>query len=377
MAVEREGSATGSTVTVTWEGRQVEAWLPHLLTSLPDLDIDAVRASAAAEGALTVGLGFGRPELEVAGRLLLRAEGLASSRIESILAPVDLVAVAELDHVIGDDPASWVAANLRALDLVLDHAGPLGVDDVLGWHRVLMEGSHLEPHLVGAWRDRLGWIGGPTPTRAAHVAAPEHEIARLVDDLVAYANRLDLDPVAQAGIVHAQFEVIHPFADGNGRLGRLLIGWVLRRRLGLVVPPPVSPVFLRDVGGYLAGLTRWRLEGPSPWVRWFAGAVEQAAVSAGATMRAVAALVDSWPGRLAGVRADAAAHRLLSHVATHPALDVATVARLLDVSDPAARSALSTLEQKGILSQVEARGRGPGRPTHRWIASELLDLLSH
>ena len=142
-----------------------------------------------------------------------------------------------------------------------------------------MEGSHLEVHLVGAWRDRLGWIGGPTPSRAAHVAAPEDEIGRLVADLVAHANRLDIDPVTQAGVVHAQFEVVHPFADGNGRLGRLLIGWVLRRRLGLSVPPPVSPVFLRDVGGYLAGLTRWRLEGPSPWVRWFAGAVEQAAVS--------------------------------------------------------------------------------------------------
>src|SRR5690606_78949 len=214
-----------------------EAWLPHPLTSLPALDVEAVRASAAAEGALGAGLAPTRPELEVAGRLLLRAEGLASSRIEAIQAPAELVAVAELDRGISDDAAGWVVANLRALDLVLAHGGPLAVSDLLEWHAVLMEGSHLEPHLVGAWRDRLGWVGGPTPTRAAHVAAPEGEIPRLIEDVVAYANRLDVDPVAQAGVVHAQFEVIHPFADGNGRLGRLLIGWVLRRRLGLLVPP--------------------------------------------------------------------------------------------------------------------------------------------
>lgn len=382
MAGGREGSsATGAAVVVTWEGRPVEAWLPHPLGSLPALDLDAVRAAAAAEGALSVGLDQHRPELEVAGRLLLRAEGVASSRIEAIQAPVELVALAEADVAAGgspgDDPASCVAANLRALDEVLGHTGPLAVDDLLHWHEVLMAGSPLEPHLVGAWRDRLGWIGGPTPTRAAHVAAPEGEIGWLIDDLVAYSNRIDVDPVAQAAVVHAQFEVVHPFADGNGRLGRLLIGWVLRRRLGLSVPPPVSPVFLRDVGGYLAGLTRWRLEGPSPWVRWFAGAVEQAASSAATTMRAVTDLIDSWPPRLSDVRADAAAHRLLPHIPSHPALDVATVTTLLDVSAPTARSALRTLEEHGIVRTIDGPGRwNVGRPATRWVTFELLEALA-
>jgi Fic family protein len=86
-------------------------------------------------------------------------------------------------------------------------------------------------------------------------------------DLVGYANSPVHDPVTAAALVHAQFEAIHPFADGNGRIGLLLIGWMLHRRHALVVPPPVSVAFLRDLGGYLSGLTQYRTVGPDEWVR--------------------------------------------------------------------------------------------------------------
>lgn len=325
---------------------------------------------------LTADTGLDPRVLETAGRLLLRSEGAASSRIEAIDAPVGLVAVAVTSPTDVRGPAAWVGANLRAIDAALAHRGPLTVAGLHAWHVILMAGADLAPGLVGAWWDRLGWIGGPVPHRAAHVAAPPGEIDELMADLVAYANRTDLDPVAQAAVVHAQFETIHPYADGNGRLGRLLIGWVLRRRLGLRVPPPVSLVFLRDVGGYLAGLTRWRTEGPSPWVEWFAGAVERAARSATATMRAVAELVAAWPARLTGVRADATAHRLLDLVPSRPALDVATVAALCDVSVPAARGAITTLVDAGVLRPVDVPVSGTaGRPRQWWVAGELLDLL--
>ncbi len=313
------------------------------------------------------------PPLEVAARLLLRVEGVASSRIEAIDAPVELVAVADLDRsAVG--PAAEVADNLRALDAALGHTGRLRVEDLWGWHRVLMRSSDLDERLVGAWRDRLGWVGGPTPHRAAHVATPEDRIDPLMGDLVAYADDPHHDAVTAAALVHAQFETIHPFADGNGRVGRLLIGWMLHRHLGLAVPPPVSTAFLGDVGGYLSGLTLYRTVGPDPWVRWFAPTLERAAVSAIETLAAITDLAASWPSRLHGIRSDAAAHRLVGHLLVHPALDAATASALVGVSLPAARGALSVLAERGVLREADLPGTGgPGRPRRWWVAGELLD----
>ncbi len=308
--------------------------------------------------------------------MLLRAEGVASSTIEAISAPADAVAVADVDpSVVG--PASEVADNLRALDAVLAHAGPLTREDLWRWHGVLMASAHLDDDLKGAWRNRLGWVGGPTPRRAAYVATPEDHIDALMVDLVDYANKPRHDPVTAAGLIHAQFETIHPFADGNGRIGRLLIGWTLHRHLALTVPPPVSVAFLRDVGGYLSGLTMYRTVGPDDWIRWFAHTVEHAAMSATQTLAAVTELVASWPARLEKLRSDAAARRLVDQVLTHPALDVNTAANLLDVSRPTARAALDALAERGVLRPADLPATGePGRPRTWWVARELLDLLA-
>ena len=316
------------------------------------------------------------PRLDVAARLLLRAEGLASSRIEAINAPADLVAVADVDRSVGGQ-AAWVADNLHAVDAALAHQGRLTIEDLWAWHRILMASADLDDGFKGAWRDRLGWVGGPTPHRAAHVAAPPDRIDVLMRDLVDTANGSTHDPVTAAALVHAQFETIHPFADGNGRIGRLLIGWMLHRRPGVAVPPPISVAFLRDVGGYLSGLTLFRTAGPDEWVRWFSRTLEHAATSAIATLAAVADLVASWPARLDGVRSDAAAHRLVAQIATHPALDVATAADLLGVTAPAARTALGTLTERGVLREADLPGTGgPGRPRRWWVAGELLELLA-
>ena len=200
---------------------------------------DARRDAARAEGVLTALAVRHDPRLEVAARLLLRAEGLASSRIEAIDAPAELVAVADVDRSMGG-PAAWVADNLRAVDAALAQEGPLTVEDLWAWHRILMASADLDDEHKGAWRDRLGWVGGPTPQRAADVAVPHDRIDVLMRDLVTYANGDRHDPVTAAALVHAQFETIHPFADGNGRIGRILIGWMLHRRPGMAVPPPIS-----------------------------------------------------------------------------------------------------------------------------------------
>jgi Fic family protein len=366
----------GEFVTVVWEGRAVEAFVPAPLSQIGELDGTTRLDLARADGVMSATAARHDPRLEVAARLLLRAEGVASSRIEAIDAPADAVAVADVDPSVSG-PAAEVADNLRALDAVLAHTGPLTRDDLWQWHAILMTSAMLDADLKATWRDRLGWVGGATPQRAAHVAAPHDRIDGLMGDLIAYANAPTHDPIAAAGIVHAQFETIHPFADGNGRLGRLLIGWMLHHHLSVDVPPPVSVAFLRDVGGYLSGLTLFRTVGPDEWVRWFAATIERAATTADATLTAVSALAASWPARLDGLRSDAAARRLLEHVVAHPALDVDAAVELLGVSRPTARSALEALAGRGILRQVElAATRQRGRPRGWWVAGELLDLLA-
>ena len=303
---------------------------------------------------------------------------MASSRIEAINAPADAVAVAvaNVDPSVAG-PAAEVADNLRAQDVVLAQEGPLRREDLWQWHRTLMTSADLDDELKGAWRNRLGWVGGPTPRRAAYVATPDDRIDALMADLVDYANKPSHDPVTAAGLLHAQFETIHPFADGNGRLGRLLIGWTLHRHLALAVPPPVSVAFLRDVGGYLSGLTLYRTVGPDDWIRWFANTVEHAAMSAAETLAAVSELVASWPARLESLRSDAAARRLVGQVLTHPALDVDTAVSLLGVSPPTARAALEALAERGVLRPAGLPMTGePGRPRTWWVAGELLELLA-
>jgi predicted ArsR family transcriptional regulator len=94
-------------------------------------------------------------------------------------------------------------------------------------------------------------------------------------------------------------------------------------------------------------------------------------------MAAAVELMAQWPARVQGIRSDAAVHRLVGHVATHLSLDVATAARLINVSPPAARAALEALADAGVLRRADLPATGgPGRPRRQWVAGELLDLLT-
>ena len=109
--------------------------------------------------------------------------------------------------------------------------------------------------------------------------------------------------MSQAAIAHAQFEIIHPFADGNGRVGRVLVAWILVRRLSLVTPPPVSARIAADVGGYGSGLVLFRMGDHNVWVRWFADAVSGAGRAQQELVASVERLQREWRERLGGPRA--------------------------------------------------------------------------
>ena len=140
------------------------------------------------------------------------------------------VIAAELGDGAGDADAAWVADNLHAVTDALAAAtrhGTLTVDELHGWHRSLMARSGIAVEHVGAFRTAEGWIGGRSPADAAFVPPPPELVPDLVDDLVEFVNRDDVDAITQAAVADGQFETIHPYSDGNGRIGRVLVLWVL------------------------------------------------------------------------------------------------------------------------------------------------------
>jgi Fic family protein len=314
---------------------------------------------------------------EVAARLLLRAEGLASSAIEGLRAPAADVALAEVDQTAGGESvAGWVADNLAVITAALATRPPLTTETLLAWHaRLMRHATTIEGRHIGTWRDTLGWVGGPNPHLAVHVAAPAEDIPRLMDDLIVFVGRNDVDPVTSAAITHAQFETIHPFADGNGRIGRVLAGWILCQRLAVDYPPPVSLEMARDVGGYQAGLTLYRQDHVDTWVRWFADAVVSAAERSGIVLDAAARLEKSWGDAVADLRSDSAARRLCAQLPAHPVVSALSVASLLDVSRQAAAAALTALEARGVLVPLSEPAPGRNRRERWWAAMALLDLL--
>ena len=137
-------------------------------------------------------------------------------------------------------------------------------------------------------------------------------------DLVGFVNAEWVDPVTQAAVAHAQFEIIHPYGDGNGRIGRILIGWILAHRTGITVPPPVSVFIARDPGGYLAGMTRFRLGELDPWVEWLAAELQYSSEAAESLLVRSEDLLEAWSRRIEDLRADATARLVLPILVEHP-----------------------------------------------------------
>jgi Fic family protein len=348
------------------------------------LSFATVRRTATAEAGSAAVAALMPADYEALARLLLRAEGVASSYIEGVSAPLADIVLAEIEPGRVRGPAAWIAANRTAVTEAIEsaHTLPLNVAALCAWHTTVMTGSPLPQQYVGVVRREQGWIGGTSPLDAALVTPPPELLGDLLADLVSFVNRDDFDPVAQAAVAHAQFELIHPFADGNGRVGRVLISWMLTRRLALVTPPPVSIRLAADRGGYLAGLTMFRLGQHDQWVRWFADVVTGAGAAQRDLIAEVESLMARWHGRLGNpttgraLRRDALAWKVLRLLPRYLMLTSGVVAEALDTTTRAALNALEELVQAGILVVYTPPTPGKvGRPSGMYISTELLGVM--
>lgn len=362
-------------------GGRYNAYVPHALGGrMFHLDArvaadvsDAEHAMAALDASAE--RDHGPHRLEVLARLLLRAEAVGSSRIEGLVVSPRKLALATFDPAL--DPsgrALEVVGNLRALHEALALAtrpGPITVDTLRALHARLLADTR-DAHLGGVVRTEQNWIGGHSPVDAEFVPPPHELLPDLLDDLCAYVSGDDHPPLVQAALAHAQFETLHPFADGNGRTGRALLQLVLRRR-GLCrrIVPPISLVLATWSKRYVDALMGTRVGAPAEskaetaglnaWIEVAAQAARVACAEAHAYEDRVDALVASWrervEARVGSPRADAALWVLLDLLPAAPLVTARTAVDLTGRSERAVDGALTQLVEAGVLKQVGGRIR--------------------
>jgi Fic family protein len=328
---------------------------------------------------------------EVIARILLRTEAVASSKIEGLRANARRLLRVEAAREFGmtarrDVTAEEVLGNVDAMAEALSAAErdeAVTVETLLRIHAALLANTPLEHH-AGKVREEQNWIGGSdyNPCAAAFVPPPPGLVPDLLADLAAFCNDDSLPAVAQAAIAHAQFETIHPFVDGNGRVGRAIIHLILRRRgLAPHVVPPVSLVLATLSRDYVAGLTAFRYRGEptsaeasaglNRWIALFAGCCTRAVRDSGAYENSIREIQDSWRDKVGSVRRNSAVDMLLNTLPGTPILTVTGAARLLGRSFNAASRAIDVLTQAGVLHQLNV-----GRRNRAFEAREVIDAFT-
>jgi Fic family protein len=316
----------------------------------------------------------GLVSLEGLGRQLLRSEALASSQIEGLDISPRKLAEADLTDQDGHFKAQEILGNIRALELATRigfEADELDVDAITRIHRELAIVPPLD-RIAGELREDPSWIGGRSPVDAEYVGPPWEEVRPLLDDLCDFINRDDVSPVAQAAIAHAQFENIHPFGDGNGRVGRCLIQVIFRRRgLAPRYIPPVSIVLGANKDAYIHGLGSYRNGEVDEWVSQFARAVEDSAIGARSFSQSVIELQEKWRHDLGRVRSDAAVLPLIEMLPKYPVVTAAVAEEEIGRSRPVTIEALDRLASIGALTRHSNRKKG-----YSWEAKGLFQLLA-
>lgn len=355
--------------------RRYRAFVPDPIGDL-DPPVSATTSALSERAGATVReLNASEPTLtplEGLARQLLRSEALASSRIEGLSLSHRKLAQAAVEGQ-GSHQALEVLGNMQAMEKAVEigaGASEITREDICEIHRTLAIVPPLDK-IAGELREEQGWIGGADPPDADYVGPPHQHVPRLVDDACAFMNRDDISPVAQAGIAHAQFEAIHPFGDGNGRVGRCLIHVLFRRRgIAPRYVPPVSVMLGASKDAYIAGLENFRDDRIDDWVAQFARAVEIAAEKAEAFSERVTGLQAGWLQRVGPLRRDATARSIIENLPSFPFITTRIVQELSGRSDVAALSGLDRLEQAGILIRHRNRRKGDS-----WEAKELFALL--
>ena len=361
---------TGTFERSTVAGESVEAFIPHPLPPKdPPLDLGGELSSLLGRANESLRL------LELAGDLIpsvewfvyafVRKEAVLSAQIEGTQATLmDLLEVEASGGAPVDADVEEVCGYVDALNFTWDEVGradglPLSMRLLSQAHARLLSGARGAQKQPGEVRRSQNWIGGTRPGNAAFVPPPPHRLGALLSEFErAIHDESELPPLIRVGLLHAQLETLHPYLDGNGRIGRLLITLLLRHWDLLTRPLLYLSLFLkRQRQEYYRRLRAIRDEGDwEGWLSFFLEGVAEVADEAVATARRLHVIIGENRHRLLA-RDDATvlSLRLFELLPDHPILTVNRAMELLDCSRPAAAKAMRVLEAAEIVHALDER----------------------
>jgi len=366
-------------------GEQVAAFIPKPLP--PDdppvvLDAALTQRVRAAEQALT--------RLELAGEMVpsvdwfiyafVRKEAVVSSQIEGTQATLVDLLTFEAQPETRAPPSADVeevcnyldALTLARKELASPKGLPISMRLLNRVHRRLMRGVRGADRSPGEIRRTQNWIGGTRPGNAAYVPPPPHTLGDVLSAFEKYIHADDpLPPVVRAGLLHVQFETIHPYLDGNGRIGRLLVILLFEHWKLLTKPLLYLSLFLkRQRDEYYRRLTAVRTDGDwEGWIDFFLDGVTTIADEAVTSARQLFGLVATDRARVLGHEGmSVAALRLFELLPRHPVVTVASVMKLVDASKPTAGKAIDLLARVGVLHETTGKKRDRSFVYEKYLA---------
>jgi Fic family protein len=349
---------------------RVEASIPPFIADLgftpgPGLvrEMEDALAEIAAADAESAG------HSRALSQFMVRGESVASSKIERIDADALEYARALAGSRANASATSMVAAA-RALSEMVTAAGADGIrlDGLLTAHRALMADDLFEAEYAGRVRDVQNWIGGSdySPRGALFVPPAPGRVSALLADLVAYLGRRDVPKLLQVAIAHAQFESIHPFTDGNGRIGRALINASLRTQGATAESiAPIASGILARRDEYFVALGAYRAGDVEPIVELITRSAYVGAEQSRVTIARLKELPERWASEITA-RRGSTPHVLLGLFHDNPVLTSADIERLSPAGATQTNNAISRLEEAGIIQEITGRLRD-----RAWVAGEM------
>jgi Fic family protein len=363
---------TGEYVMTSTAGESVRAFVPNPLPpdppiELTDADHDLIEKANRALGRLD-GITMLLPDVSLFLYFYVRKEALLSSQIEGtqssfsdlLLHEEDLAPGVPLDDV--QEVSNHVAAMNHGLKRLREDNFPLSLRLIREVHRVLLAKGRGSDKTPGEFRRSQDWLGGTRPGNARFVPPPPDRVAGCMNNLEKFLHdQPHRTPVLlKAALAHVQFETVHPFLDGNGRLGRLLITLTLCAEDALAQPLLYLSLFFKQHRQeYYDRLDAVRFKGDwLGWLRFFLEGVEQTARQAADTAGRILRLFNEDYHKVEGLGRKAwSARRVLDLLRQHPITTIPNATAQLDLTPPTVRSAVESLETLGIVREISGKQR--------------------
>lgn len=356
------------------------AFIPNPLPPPIEFDMGLALALSRADSALSElsGLGGQLPNPHLLIAPYIKREAVLSSRIEGTKASLSDLLIDEIEDghnkLTSKDDIKEIRNYVDALEhgvRLLDEL-PLSLRLIREIHAKLMQGVRGAKATPGEFRRSQNWIGpaGSTPMTAAFVPPTVDEMMNCLGDWEKFLHIRDTIPdLIQCAMMHVQFETIHPFLDGNGRVGRLLVTFFLLERKRLSQPLLYLSAFIdAHKGDYYDLLQRVRTHGEwVPWIRFFLQGVTEIATEAGQQAKELHKLREQYRAQL---RDKPNALGLLDELFTNPYMTIGRAAKVLGKTHPTAKAAITVLEKAGILKEVSGRQWG-----RFYVCQPILDAL--